>query len=51
MYNIGIDVGGTSIKVGLVENGEILVKSNKDVYKNHGLEEVVSNIEDSIHQL
>lgn len=51
MYNIGIDVGGTSIKVGLVENGEILVKSNKDVYKNHGLEEVVSNIEDSIYDV
>lgn len=51
MYNIGIDVGGTSIKVGLVKNGEIIVRSNKEVNKNNGLEEVLSNIEDSINDV
>jgi len=51
MYNIGIDIGGTSIKVGLVKNGEIIVRSNKEVTKNNGLEEVLSNIEASINDV
>ncbi len=51
MYNIGVDVGGTSIKVGLVKNGEIIVRSNKEVSKNNGLEEVLLNIEDSINDV
>ncbi len=37
MYSIGIDVGGMSVKIGLVKDGEILsktsVKTNENPYK------------------
>ena len=31
MYKIGIDVGGMSIKAGLVVNGEIIQRSVKEI--------------------
>ncbi|MFR7719897.1 MAG: ROK family protein [Hominilimicola sp.] len=35
MYNIGIDLGGTNIAAGIVdENGQILIKHSVPTYKN-----------------
>ena len=51
MYNIGIDVGGTSIKAGLVEDGIITVKSSKDVDKSMGFDGVVRDIEYVVNEI
>lgn len=51
MYNIGIDVGGTSIKAGLVEDGNIAVKSSRDVRKACGFKEVIEDIEYVIDEI
>ena len=44
MYNIGVDVGGTSVKAGLVKNGEIVFKNSKETDKIGGLEALANNI-------
>ena len=51
MYNIGIDVGGTSIKAGLVEDGNITVKSSRDVRKAGGFKDVLEDIEYVINEI
>lgn len=44
MYNIGVDVGGTSVKAGLVKNGEIVFKNSKETDKIGGLDALANNI-------
>ena len=51
MYNLGIDVGGTSIKAGLVEDGNITVKSSRDVRKACGFKDVLEDIEYVINEI
>ena len=51
MYNIGIDVGGTSIKAGLVEDGNITVRSSKNVRKSCGFKDVLEDIEYLINEI
>lgn len=51
MYNIGIDVGGTSIKAGLVENGEITIRANKEVNILTGLDGIIKIIEELVSEI
>ncbi|MGL5329727.1 MAG: ROK family protein [Peptostreptococcaceae bacterium] len=51
MYNIGIDVGGTSIKAGLVENGEITIRANKEVDITTGIEGIVEIIKNLVLEI
>lgn len=44
MYNIGIDVGGMSIKVGIVSNGEIISKISKETDRQGGLDKLADDI-------
>lgn len=44
MYNIGVDVGGTSVKAGLVKDGEIVFKNSKETDKIGGLDALANNI-------
>lgn len=44
MYNIGIDIGGTSIKAGLVEDGEITFRSTKSVSMSTEFDEIIQSI-------
>ena len=51
MYNIGIDVGGTSIKAGLVEDGNIIVRSSINVRKLCGFKDILEDIEYVINEI
>lgn len=51
MYNIGIDVGGTSIKAGLVEDGNIIVRSSINVRKSCGFKDILEDIEYVINEI
>ncbi|RDY28795.1 ROK family protein [Romboutsia weinsteinii] len=44
MYTIGIDVGGTSIKAGLVREGKIIYKCSKDTDRLGGADKLVEDI-------
>lgn len=44
MYTIGIDVGGMSIKAGVVDNGVIIHKMVKETDANGGLDKLVDDI-------
>lgn len=44
MYTIGIDVGGTSIKAGLVREGKIISKCSKDTDRLGGADKLVEDI-------
>lgn len=44
MYTIGVDVGGTSIKAGLVKNGDIIFKSSKETDRLGGVDKLVDDI-------
>ncbi len=45
MYFIGIDLGGTNIKVGIVnENGEILIKDSVLTYRNRSFQEIIKDM-------
>ena len=44
MYKIGIDVGGMSIKAGLVVNGEIIQRSVKETNQSGGLENIIEDM-------
>ncbi|WP_042272086.1 ROK family protein [[Clostridium] dakarense] len=44
MYNIGIDVGGMSIKAGIVNNGEIISKLSKETDRQGGLDKLADDI-------
>ncbi len=45
MYNIGIDLGGTNIAAGIVdENGRILIKHSVPTYKELTTDEIEADI-------
>lgn len=52
MYNIGVDIGGTSIKMGIVDiEGSIIDKSSFDFGKEEGFDITLEKIKDSIDNL
>lgn len=51
MYNIGVDVGGISIKAGLVKNGEIILKNSVKTNPDGKIESLVKNIENVIYDI
>jgi len=51
MYKIGIDIGGMSIKAGLVDNGEIIDRLAKETDIQGGLEKLVEDITYLVNQL
>ena len=51
MYKIGIDIGGMSIKAGLVVNGEIIQRSVKETNQLGGLENIVEDIIELVNNL
>ena len=51
MYKIGIDVGGMSIKAGLVVNGEIIQRSVKETNQSGGLENIIEDITELVNDL
>ena len=45
MYKVGIDIGGSHIGIGIInDNGEILVKHEKDINKSYEPNEIVEEI-------
>ena len=51
MYKIGIDVGGMSIKAGIVVNGEIIQRSVKETNQSGGLENIIEDITELVNDL
>ena len=51
MYKIGIDVGGMSIKAGVVVNGEITARAVKETNQSGGLENMIKDIIDLVENL
>ena len=51
MYKIGIDVGGMSIKAGLVVNGEIIQRVIKETNQSGGLDNIVEDIIELVNNL
>lgn len=51
MYKIGIDIGGMSIKAGLVDNGEIIDRLAKETDIQGGLDKLVEDITYLVNQL
>lgn len=51
MYTIGIDVGGTSIKCGLVDSQKIVCKESKQTTKSGNLDELVKDIKSLIDSI
>lgn len=51
MYNIGIDVGGNSIKAGLVEDGKITIRSTKEVSMLTGFDGIIEIIKDVVNNI
>lgn len=51
MYNIGIDVGGMSIKAGIVDNGIITHKLSKKTSTNGGADRLASDIIDLVNEI
>lgn len=51
MYKIGIDVGGMSIKAGLVVNGEIIKRAVKETNRSGGLDNIVEDITELVNNL
>ena len=51
MYKIGIDVGGMSIKAGIVANGEIIKKSIKETNKSGGVDNMIDDITQLVNNL
>lgn len=51
MYKIGIDIGGMSIKAGLVVNGEIIQREVKETNQLGGLENIVEDITQIVNKL
>ncbi len=50
MYSIGIDVGGMSIKSGIVKNGEIIHRLSKETSRG-GVEVLVQDIENLVQEI
>lgn len=51
MYNIGIDVGGMSIKAGIVDNGIITHKLSKETSSNGGPDRLAKDIIDLVNEI
>ena len=51
MYNIGIDVGGMSIKAGVVHNGEIIHRAVIETDPNGGVDKLVEDITSLVNTL
>ncbi|MGL6107416.1 ROK family protein [Romboutsia sp.] len=51
MYTIGIDVGGMSIKAGIVKDGKISHKMVKETDANGGLDKLVEDITDLVNDI
>ena len=51
MYKIGIDIGGMSIKAGLVDNGEIIDRVAKETDIQGGLDKLVEDITYLVNEL
>lgn len=51
MYAIGIDLGGTTVKAGLVEDGKILVKSSIKTGAKRPYGEVIGDIAEQVKKL
>ena len=51
MYTIGIDVGGMSIKAGIVKNGEITYRAVKETDAQGGLDKLVADITELVNNL
>lgn len=51
MYKIGIDVGGMSIKAGIVADGEITKKSIKETNKSGGADNMIDDITQLVNNL
>lgn len=51
MYTIGIDVGGMSIKAGVVKEGEIIHRAVKETDAQGGLDKLVVDITDLVNEL
>ena len=51
MYKIGIDIGGMSIKAGLVDNGEIIYRLAKESDIQGGLDKLVEDITYLVNEL
>lgn len=51
MYKIGIDVGGMSIKAGIVANGEIIQREVKETNQSGGLDNIIDDITELVNNL
>lgn len=51
MYSIGIDVGGMSIKIGIVSNGEIINKMTQETDRLGGLDKLADDIIELINNI
>ena len=51
MYKRGLDVGGMSIKAGLVVNGEIIQRAIKETNQSGGLDNIVEDIIELVNNL
>ncbi|MDR2954529.1 MAG: ROK family protein [Prevotella sp.] len=51
MYTIGIDVGGTNIKIGLVHDGKVVQKQSIEALAHQGLLPRLKDIEDVIRNI
>lgn len=51
MYTIGIDIGGTSIKAGIVKNGDIVYKTSKDTNMSKGVITLAEDINSLILEI
>lgn len=51
MLTIGMDIGGTNIKIGLVHDGKVVGRRTIDAMSQQGLQPQLKPIEDNIHEL
>lgn len=51
MYKIGIDIGGMSIKAGIVANGEIIQREVKETNQSGGLDNIIDDIIELVNNL
>jgi glucokinase len=52
MYNLGIDIGGTNLRAGIVDkNGTIIMRIDKKIDRDKNVEKIVFDIEILINRL
>jgi glucokinase len=52
MYNLGIDIGGTNLRAGIVDkNGTIIMRIDKKIDRDKNVEKIVFDIEILINSL